>query len=67
MIGGRPARAIESTCRPGDEVRGSFKVGVLCGPPTVSVVWWAENSVGLWWESVRIGVFPAGARAHLRV
>ena len=48
MIGGCPARAFGSTCRHGDEVRGgSFKVGVLCGPSTISVVWWAENRVGM--------------------
>ena len=38
MIGGHPARAFESTCRPGDEVRGSCKVALSCGLPAVAVM-----------------------------
>ena len=66
VVGGRPARVSGSTCRPCDEVRGSGVVAVLW-------VWaeskdgMGESGVGSSWESVRIGVFPAGARAHLRM
>ena len=55
MVGGCPARAFGSTCLPGDEVRGSGRVDVSCGPCTALWSLGGESGVGMWWESVRIG------------
>ena len=67
VIGGCPARAKGSTCRPCGGVIGSAGVVVLCGPPPVSAACGKECAVGLRVAGVRVGEFPAGARAHLRM
>ena len=67
VIGGCLARAKCSTCLPCGGVIGSTGVVVLSGPPTASVACGKECGMGLRVAGVRVGEFPAGARAHLRM